>query len=335
MPRFRARIAGDGASAPPVMERPPVVQPIVKRVSSQNDATPLSMPQTDDEITLVARVQSRLLNQFDMRFEAETRDVERLQRHISHAVDAVLEEDNIVLPESERQRIQRKVRAEVTGYGPLEDLLDDETVSEIMVNSPTELYVERAGTLHESAIRFNDEAHLRRVIDRIVAPLGRRVNESSPMVDARLPDGSRVNIVIQPIALKGATLTIRKFASKPLTPEDLVQRGAVTAEVMEFLRICVLGRMNVVVTGGTGAGKTTLLNVLSRFIPDNERIITIENAAELQLQQRHVVTLESRPANIEGKGEISIRDLVVNALRMRPNRIVVGECRSGETLDML
>jgi pilus assembly protein CpaF len=317
------------------MERPPVVQPIVKRVSPQNDATPLSRPQTDDEIALVARVQSRLLNQFDMRFEAETRDVERLQRHISHAVDAVLEEDNIVLPESERQRIQRKVRAEVTGYGPLEDLLADETVSEIMVNSPTELYVERAGMLHESPIRFNDEAHLRRVIDRIVAPLGRRVNESSPMVDARLPDGSRVNIVIPPIALKGATLTIRKFASKPLTPDDLVQRGAVTAEVMEFLRICVLGRMNVVVTGGTGAGKTTLLNVLSRFIPDNERIITIENAAELQLQQRHVVTLESRPANIEGKGEISIRDLVVNALRMRPNRIVVGECRSGETLDML
>ena len=290
MPRFRARVSSDAPSVPHVMERPPMVQPIVKRV--QNEAQPQSAVQAEEQIALVQRVQSRLLNQFDMRFEAETRDVERLQRHIAHAVDAVLEEDNIVLPESERQRIQRKVRAEVIGYGPLEDLLDDDSISEIMVNSPPEIYIERGGTLHESSIQFNDEAHLRRVIDRIVAPLGRRVNESAPMVDARLPDGSRVNIVIQPIALKGATLTIRKFASKPLTPEDLVQRGAVTADVMEFLRICVLGRMNVVVTGGTGAGKTTLLNVLSRFIPDNERIITIENAAELQLQQRHVVTLE-------------------------------------------
>jgi pilus assembly protein CpaF len=184
-------------------------------------------------------------------------------------------------------------------------------------------------------MRFNDDAHVRRVIDRIVAPLGRRISESTPMVDARLPDGSRVNVVIPPIALNGPTITIRKFSQTPLTAEDLVRFGAMTPEAMEFLQACVKGRMNVVVSGGTGAGKTTLLNVLSSFIPDDERIITIENAAELQLQQRHVVTLESRPANIEGRNEISIRDLVVNSLRMRPNRIVVGECRSGETLDML
>jgi pilus assembly protein CpaF len=258
-----------------------------------------------------------------------------LQQHIANAVNAVLEEDNTVLPDRERLRLQRMVQAEVIGLGPLEELLADDTITEIMVNGPGEVFVEREGMLHESSMRFNDDAHVRRVIDRIVAPLGRRVSESSPMVDARLPDGSRVNIVIPPIALNGPTITIRKFSQTPLTAEDLIRNGAITPEAMEFLQACVMGRMNIVVTGGTGAGKTTLLNVLSSFIPDQERIITIENAAELQLQQRHVVTLESRPANIEGKGEVTIRDLVVNALRMRPNRIVVGECRSGEALDML
>ena len=306
-------------SAPP----PPAPRPVVSAATSEA------------EQRLLARVQRQLLNQIEGKFETEVRDVERLQRQISLAVDSVLAEDQAVLPESERRRILQRVQSDVIGLGPLDELLADESVTEIMVNGPNEIFVERNGTVQESPAQFSSDAHLRRVIDRIVTPLGRRVNETSPMVDARLPDGSRVNIVIPPIALNGATVTIRKFATKPFTAEALVERGAITAEIVEFLRACVIGRMNVIVSGGTGAGKTTLLNVLSSFIPEDERIITIENAAELQLQQRHVVTLESRPANIEGKGEITIRDLVINSLRMRPNRIVVGECRSGETLDML
>jgi pilus assembly protein CpaF len=329
MPRFRFRQSSNGqeTTAPGDVAAMPT---LLKR-SMPNEHSSIS----EEERALVGRVQERLLRQIEARFEAEVRDIERLQRHIANAVDAVLEADNAVLPERERQRLQRMVQAEVIGLGPLEELLADDTITEIMVNGPREVFVERDGTLHEAAIRFNDDAHVRRVIDRIVAPLGRRVNESAPMVDGRLPDGSRVNIVIPPIALNGPTITIRKFSQTPLTAADLVRFGAITAEAMEFLRACVHGRMNIVVTGGTGAGKTTLLNTLSSFIPEQERIITIENAAELQLQQRHVVTLESRPTNIEGKGEVTIRDLVVNALRMRPNRIVVGECRSGEALDML
>ncbi|HEX6288173.1 MAG TPA: CpaF family protein [Herpetosiphonaceae bacterium] len=330
MPRFRMRQSGNGHTPELPGDGTATLPPTLKRAMPHEQSTI-----SEEERALVGRVQERLLRQIESRFEAEVRDVERLQRHIANAVNAVLEEDNAVLPERERKRLQRMVQAEVIGLGPLEEMLADDSITEIMVNGPSEVFIERDGVLHESPIRFNDDAHVRRVIDRIVAPLGRRVNESTPMVDARLPDGSRVNIVIPPIALNGPTITIRKFSQVPLTSADLVRFGAVTAEAMEFLRACVHGRMNVVVTGGTGAGKTTLLNVLSSFIPDQERIITIENAAELQLQQRHVVTLESRPSNIEGKGEVTIRDLVVNALRMRPNRIVVGECRSGEALDML
>jgi pilus assembly protein CpaF len=338
MPIFRPRTAetvpppGPPATLKPVAPpRPTNVPPQPKIVAPQ----PTPQPEVDERRGLVERVRARLLQQLDSRFETEVRDVERLQRHIAAAVDAIIEEDNIVIPHSERMRLVTRVQSDVTGLGPLEELLADETVSEIMVNGPRDVYVERKGRLTLSAVHFADEAHLRRVIERIVAPLGRRVNESSPMVDARLPDGSRVNIVIPPIALNGSTVTIRKFAAKPLAAEDLVRFGAITAEAMEFLNVCVRGRMNIVVCGGTGSGKTTMLNVLSSFIPHDERIVTIENAAELQLQQDHVVTLESRPPTIEGKGEISIRDLVVNSLRMRPNRIVVGECRSGETLDML
>ena len=330
MPRFRTRQPENGEVQKPV-DLQAALPPLLKRVAPQPEPTNI----TEEQRALVGRVQERLLRQLESRFESEVRDVERLQRHIVNAVNAVLEEDNAVLPERERQRLQRMVQAEVIGLGPLEELLADDSITEIMVNGPHEVFVEREGMLHESPLRFTDDAHVRRVIDRIVAPLGRRVSESTPMVDARLPDGSRVNIVVPPIALNGPTITIRKFSQTPLMAEDLVRMGAISLEAMEFLRACVKGRMNAVVTGGTGAGKTTLLNVLSSFIPDTERIITIENAAELQLQQRHVVTLESRPANIEGRGEITIRDLVVNSLRMRPNRIVVGECRSGETLDML
>ena len=204
-----------------------------------------------------------------------------------------------------------------------------------MVNGPKNIFVERKGNLARANVTFEDDDHVMRILDRIVAPLGRRVDESSPLVDARLPDGSRVNAVIRPVSLVGPTITIRKFFKKPLTIEDLIRFGSITKEIAEFMRACVLGQLNIIVSGGTGSGKTTLLNVLSSFIPNDERIVTIENAAELQLRQEHVVTLESRPANIEGKGMISIQDLVVNSLRMRPDRIVVGECRSGEALDML
>lgn len=204
-----------------------------------------------------------------------------------------------------------------------------------MVNGPEKVFVERKGKIVASRVQFESNEHVLKVIDRIVSPLGRRIDESSPLVDARLPDGSRVNAIIPPLALNGPTLTIRKFEKDPLTIDDLVRFGSITAEVAEFLKACVIARLNVVVSGGTGSGKTTLLNILSSFIPTDERIITVENAAELQLRQEHVVTLESRPPNIEGKGEVTIRDLVVNTLRMRPDRIVVGECRSGETLDML
>ena len=329
MPRFRMRPSTGHQDSP--AETPPPVAPLLRRSAPQAELSTI----TEEQRALVGRVQDRLLRQIESRFEQEVRDTERLQRHIANAVNAVLEEDNAVIPERERLRLQRMVQAEVSGLGPLEELLADDSITEIMVNGPREVFVEREGMLQESSIRFNDDGHVRRVIDRIVAPLGRRISESTPMVDARLPDGSRVNIVIPPIALNGPTITIRKFSQTPLTADDLVSFGALSPEAKEFLEACVKGRMNVVVTGGTGAGKTTLLNVLSSFIPENERIVTIENAAELQLQQRHVVTLESRPANIEGKNEVTIRDLVVNSLRMRPNRVVVGECRSGETLDML
>jgi pilus assembly protein CpaF len=225
--------------------------------------------------------------------------------------------------------------AEILGFGPLEPLLAEDNITEIMVNGPKNVYIEIAGNIQRSNVTFEDEDHVLRVLDRIVAPLGRRIDESSPTVDARLPDGSRVNAVIRPIALCGPTITIRKFSKRPFTVDDLIRFGTLTPEVAEFLRAAVIGRLNIVVSGGTGSGKTTLLNVLSGFIPNDERIVTIENAAELQLRQEHVVSLESRPSNIEGRGEVSIRDLVVNSLRMRPDRIVVGECRSGEALDML
>ena len=235
----------------------------------------------------------------------------------------------------ERARLFEQIAAEILGFGPLQPLLEDDTITEIMVNGPKNVYIERKGRLHRVPITFESNDHVMRVIDRIVAPLGRRIDELSPYVDARLPDGSRVNAVIPPISLIGPTLTIRKFSKNPITIDQLVQFGSITNEGVQFLKACVEARLNVLISGGTGSGKTTLLNVMSGFIPDDERIITIENAAELQLRQEHVITLESRPPNIEGRGEITIRDLVINSLRMRPERIIVGECRGGETLDML
>jgi pilus assembly protein CpaF len=228
-----------------------------------------------------------------------------------------------------------QITDEIVGLGPLEPLLRDEGITEVMVNGPRQVYIERSGKLELTNVAFQNDEHVMRIIDRIISPIGRRVDESSPMVDARLVDGSRVNAVIPPISLVGPVLTIRKFAATPLTTDDLVRFGTATPEMFDFLRACVEARLNVFVSGGTGSGKTTMLNVLSSFIPNDERIVTVEDAAELQLRQEHVVTLEARPANIEGKGAIPIRELVRNALRMRPDRIIVGECRGGEALDML
>ena len=239
------------------------------------------------------------------------------------------------LDDDERQALIRDLADDALGLGPLQRLLDDPTVTEIMVNGADHLYVERKGRLVRTANGFRSEERLRRVIERIVSRVGRRIDESSPLVDARLPDGSRVNAIIPPLAVGGSSLTIRKFAKEPLRAHDLVEFGTLTADMTEILNACVNARLNIIISGGTGTGKTTLLNVLSSFIPADERIVTIEDAVELQLQQEHVVRLESRPTNIEGKGEVTIRDLVRNALRMRPDRIVVGECRGGESLDML
>ncbi|MCC6803313.1 MAG: CpaF family protein [Anaerolineae bacterium] len=284
-------------------------------------------------VDLKTRVQNRLLSELDQSMDLSRKN--EVRAHIEELFNAILAEESMVLARQERQRLFESIVAEILGFGPLEPLLADETITEIMVNGPKNIFIERKGNITRANIAFEDDEHVLRILDRIVAPLGRRIDESSPLVDARLPDGSRVNAVIRPIALTGPTVTIRKFFKKPLTTEDLIKFGSITKEIVEFLRACIIGRLNGVVSGGTGSGKTTLLNVLSGYIPNDERIVTIENAAELQLRQEHVVTLESRPANIEGRGMITIQDLVVNALRMRPDRIIVGECRGGEALDML
>ncbi len=291
-------------------------------------------PQSRDAFKdLKERIQDKLIAELDPAMDVSRTD--EVRRTIQDMFDQILTQENIILARAERERLFEGIVAEILGFGPLEALLADETVSEIMVNGPEKVFVERKGKLTKTNIIFENNEHVMKVIDRIVSPLGRRIDESSPFVDARLPDGSRVNAIIPPLALNGPTLTIRKFEKDPLTIEDLVRFGSMSSETAEFLKACVKARLNVIVSGGTGSGKTTLLNVLSSFIPNDERIITVENAAELQLRQEHVVTLESRPPNIEGKGEVTIRDLVINTLRMRPDRIVVGECRSGETLDML
>jgi len=258
-----------------------------------------------------------------------------LEAKVRATLQEVLAQEDTPLTVQDRARLSQEIADDILGYGPLEPYLRDPEITEVMVNGPSMIYIERAGRLHPVDGHFNDDSHLRRTIEKIVARVGRRIDESSPMVDARLPDGSRVNAVVPPLSIDGPMLTIRKFATDPYETEDLVSFGTLTPVVAQFLADCVRGRLNIMVSGGTGAGKTTTLNVLSSFIPDDERIITIEDAAELQLHQEHVVRLEARPPNIEGKGEVKIRDLVRNSLRMRPDRIVVGEVRDAAALDML
>jgi len=284
---------------------------------------------------LKERVTETLFGRLGARLQDPSLSDDQLEAHVRDELERIIDGESAPLSPAERQRLLGDISEDVLGYGPLQRLLDDEAVSEIMVNGADNIFVERSGKLVPANIRFATEGHLRRVIERIVSQVGRRIDESSPMVDARLPDGSRVNAVIPPLAVDGPSLTIRKFSKDPLTSSDLVGFGTLSPEMVTLLSACVRGRLNILVSGGTGTGKTTLLNVMSGFIPSDERIVTIEDAVELQLHQDHVVRLESRPANIEGKGQISIRDLVRNSLRMRPDRVVIGECRGGEALDML
>lgn len=262
-------------------------------------------------------------------------DRKEMEKIVIRISQQVMDGEAVPVPRVEKDKIIEYIINEVLGYGPIESLIQDDTISEIMINSAEKVYVERSGKLILTDVKFADDAQVLKLIEKIVAPIGRRIDESSPMVDARLPDGSRVNAIIPPLALRGPCITIRKFAKTPLTITDLIRFGSLTQEMADLLEACVKGKLNIVVSGGTGSGKTTTLNVLSGFIPDDERIVTIEDAAELQLRQEHIVTLETRPQNIEGKGAVTMRDLVRNSLRMRPDRIVVGEVRGGEALDML
>jgi pilus assembly protein CpaF len=302
-------------------------------LQSRRVAPPGVSAQRDTYSDLKTRVQNRLLAELDPSIDISQVGVVR--NTIRDLFEQILAEENIVLSRQEKHRLFEQIAAEILGFGPLQNLLEDETITEVMVNGAKNIYIERGGKIQRMPISFESDEHVMRIIDRIVAPLGRRIDESSPYVDARLPDGSRVNAVIPPIALIGPTLTIRKFAKNPITLEQLIRFGTITPEALQFLKACVEARLNIVISGGTGSGKTTLLNIFSQFIPSDERIITIENAAELQLRQEHVVTLESRPPNIEGRGEVTIRQLVINSLRMRPDRIIVGEIRDEASLDML
>ncbi|MEO7442651.1 MAG: CpaF family protein [Acidimicrobiales bacterium] len=307
------------------------VKPPIRLVTDAGDDSRTVDPLAE----LKDRVSASLFARLGMRLFDASLSEEQLRSFVVQEIAGIMEAESAPLSGAERQRLVAEIGDDVLGHGPIEKFLADPTVTEIMVNSDRPIYVEKAGKLHRTNARFISQDHLRRVIERIVTQVGRRIDESSPMVDARLPDGSRVNAVIPPLAVDGPTLTIRKFAKEPFQVDDLIGFGTMTAEMATLLSACVRGKLNILVTGGTGTGKTTMLNVLSSFIPDDERIVTIEDAVELQLRQDHVVRMESRPANIEGKGQVGIRDLVRNSLRMRPDRIVVGEVRGGEALDML
>ena len=283
----------------------------------------------------LAKLKSYLINAITRDYnQASTSPAERTTV-VQEGLTKAYEQTNIKLPESLRIQLFRDILDDLIGFGPIQPLLDDPDISEIMVNRPKKVYIERKGMIVETGVKFDNDDHLMRIIERIISPLGRRVDSDSPMVDARLPDGSRVNVVIPPVAIDGPMLTIRKFSKSKLTIDQLIEFDTLTRMMSDFLRACVLGRLNIVVSGGTGSGKTTLLNVLSSFIPETERVVTIEDSAELRLDQDHVVRMEAKPPNIDGQGQVTIRDMVRNALRMRPDRIIVGECRGGEALDML
>ncbi|MEN6434447.1 MAG: CpaF family protein [Anaerolineaceae bacterium] len=287
----------------------------------------------EDAILIRDAVQKKLLVEFNGELSFD--DLSQLRATIENSFNQFLADENLMYTRATRMQLLEWITSDIIGYGPLEPLLNDNEITEIMVNGPNDVYIERFGIIEHTNIKFTNDAHLRRIIDRIVAPIGRRVDESSPYVDARLPNGFRVNATIPPLALDGPILTIRKFAVVPFTAQDLVNNGTLSNAIVAFIKACVEAKINLVISGGTGTGKTTLLNVVSTYIPSQERIITIEDTAELKLNQRHVVRLERRPPNIEGKGEVTIRQLLINALRMRPDRIIVGEARGGEALDML
>lgn len=284
---------------------------------------------------LKIKIQNRVIEELDIDYEDISEDNQELMKTVNQIIQKQIDTEDLNLTNTQKSKIKEELIDEIIGYGPITPLLKNPEVSEIMVNGPKKIYIEVSGKLKLTEYKFKDDAHLIHVIKKIVSPIGRRIDESSPLVDARLPNGSRVNAIIPPLAIDGPSLTIRKFSADPFQVEDLIRFGTFNTKIAEFLRCCVEGKLNIVVSGGTGSGKTTTLNVLSSFISNDDRIITIEDAAELQLKQEHLVRLETRPANLEGKGEIAIRDLVKNTLRMRPDRIIVGEVRSGEALDML
>jgi pilus assembly protein CpaF len=302
----------------------------------RNELSSISITRNDALTELRGRLHFKVVEELGPTlYDRQMSDAELRLRVMEMLEWAIDQEQGVPLTMSDRRQLLNEIASDVLGYGPIDPLLNDPEVTEVMVNGPYDVYIESRGKIQKTEVRFVDDVHLRRIIDKIVGQVGRRVDEATPMVDARLPDGSRVNAVIHPLAIGGPFLTIRKFAVDPYTEADLVRFGTMTQRTADFLRACVRGRLNILISGGTGSGKTTTLNVMSSYLPDDERIVTVEDAAELQLHQDHVLSLEARPSNIEGKGQVTIRDLVRNCLRMRPDRIVVGECRGGEALDML
>jgi pilus assembly protein CpaF len=342
----RNGFGGRAAAAPPVA--PPPVDPEPAATAAAPEPPPAEPPRPGSRAetarapdpfaekfdALKRTIHMKLVDRLDLNKVGEI-DQSRLRGEIRGVVEALCDAENPVLNRAERQRLIEEILDETFGFGPLELLLKDDKIGDIMINGPKQIFIEKAGKIQKSAVTFRDSEHLLQVIDRIVSRVGRRVDETSPMVDARMPDGSRFNAIIPPLALDGPVVTIRIFGSKPLGKEDLLRFKAFTPEMLALLEGAIKARLNTIISGGTGSGKTTLLNTLSGFIPDDQRVITIEDAAELQLQQDHVVRLETRPSNIEGRGAITARDLVRNALRMRPDRIIIGECRGAETLDMI
>ena len=321
----------NGSAAPLQVERPDIPEPVQAHAQIDRPRSILSR----EVIELKNKLHDRMIREIDPTRLTGSLDPDEARRAVGDAVLELLAQDGASISRTDELTLMREIADEIVGYGPLEPLLQDDSITEVMVNQPDRVFYERDGMLHLSDRFFRDDDHIMRVIEKIVAPLGRRIDESSPMVDARLPDGSRVNAIIPPLAIHGPSITIRKFARRAYTDQDLIKFGTINGSMCELLRACVWSRLNILISGGTGTGKTTFLNVLSSYIRSQERIVSIEDPAELQLKQANWVSLETRPANIEGRGQVVQRDLVRNALRMRPDRIIVGECRAGEAFDML